>query len=112
MKFVVSESQREGWKHPLVQTVKAAAEEKSDAELQETLLTVANGSGLMSPFLPLPFTEDSYAGTRVRTAWNELTAKIPHLSQFVWRFLNPQTDALDAYRMAAMTGTEPVVVNL
>jgi hypothetical protein len=73
--FAVSQTQQKGWQHPLVARVLEALAVASDQELSQVLEEVVVREGLMTPFLSLPFTEESVEATRLLRTWNNVLKK-------------------------------------
>ena len=128
MKYQVTQAQLRAWQHPLVQVVAGAAAEKSDKDFKQVLKDAILGNWQDSDgnkydhfwvawngFMPLPFTEDSAAGKRLTTLWEEVKFEQPNCAQtqeFKWRFWRPERDAEDAAFLVEVTGREPAYYEL
>lgn len=82
----------------MVQRVRHELKRRSDADglLQRAIEVAFIDKGLMSAFLPVPFTADSGAGIRLSEALERVKTRYPHLAtiqDFHWRFWNSDIDA-------------------
>jgi hypothetical protein len=117
MAYSISRAQENAWKHPLVLAVQdALARNVRPYEfwrvvdlISDILLT----RGLVSNFLPMPFTADSADGKRLSAVLDHLRKNYPHsetIRTFEWRFWDPERESDAAEFMQMATGEDPIVI--